>query len=115
MVVPTDLQVRLERFSALGLPFRACTVSTGVERCQRKCTPARFLADSRTLESWGRYAAEQTLGRRSRVRSRRGGRRGGRGGGPRRRRNDARVVLLGSGRLLESAGGRALGEPQVDV
>src|SRR5829696_1354431 len=46
MMVPTDLQVRLERFHALWLPLLACTVSTGVEGCQRKCTgskvPCRF-------------------------------------------------------------------------
>src|SRR3954463_12921419 len=95
MVVPTDLQVRLERFSALGLPFRACTVSTGVERCQRKCTPARFLADSRTLKRCRRFANGGTLEPKSRVRPSGSH---GRGGGGRRR-------LGGTGRR-RARGGR---------
>src|SRR4051795_10723758 len=85
MVVPTDLQVRLERFAARELPLRACTVSTGLERCQRKCTRARFLAGSGTLEFCRRFPPDATLERKSRVRSRsrrrrrrRCGRRGGR-------------------------------------
>src|SRR3954463_12582815 len=84
MVVPTDLQVRLERFAARELPLRACTVSTGLERCQRKCTRARFLAGSGTLEFCRRFPPEATLERKLRVRSwsrrRRRRRRGGRGG-----------------------------------
>src|SRR4051794_39881856 len=99
MVVPTDLQVRLERFDAPGLPLLACTVSTGVEGCQRKCSPARFLADSRTLDSCRRFPAERTLERKWRLRS---GRRGGRCG-VRRLRRDLRVVLRGVGRLLDAA------------
>ena len=57
-VVPSDLQVRVERFAARGLPLRACTVSTGVERCQRKCTRARFLAESGTLKCCRRFPSE---------------------------------------------------------
>src|SRR3954462_3944766 len=98
MVVPTDLQVRLERFAARELPVRACTVSTGVEHCQRKCTPARFLAGSGTLEFCRRFPPTATLGCWLRVRSRRRRgrrrRRGGRGG----------RLRLGRGRL-EATGG----------
>src|SRR5215203_5123202 len=111
MIVPTDLQVRLERFSALGLPLLACTVSTGLEGCQRKCTGARFLADSRTLESCRRFVLERTLERKLRVRSWRGPRLGsgrslrrGRLARRRRLRRDLRVVLRRVGRVLEAAG-----------
>src|SRR5215210_2496740 len=99
MVVPTDLQVRLERFTARWLRLRACTVSTGLEGCQRDCTRARFLADSRTLESCRRFAPGQTLERKSRVRSRRGSGLARRGG----LRRDLRIVLGGVRRLLEPA------------
>src|ERR671932_252212 len=99
MVVPTDLQVRLERFTARGLPLRACTVSTGVERCQRKCTRARFLAGYGTLDLCRRFALEATLERRLRLRSRvRGGLRR-RGGGPGHRGRGRDGVVLGLGRL----------------
>src|SRR3954468_19010460 len=113
MVVPTDLQVRLERFLALGLPLRACTVSTGVERCQRKCTRARLLADSRTLDFCRRFVPERTLERKSRVRSRaRGRRRRRRGGNARRagrsRRSSRRRLRRGGGRF-EPAGPRGAG------
>src|SRR3954468_2362462 len=118
MVVPTDLQVRLERFAARELPLRACTVSTGVERCQRKCMPARFLAESGTLESCTSFPPETTLEPKLRVRSRAGdGRRGrcrgaGRAGGSRRRRLLVSGLL---GRRLEAAGGGPLRQAQVQV
>src|SRR3954449_9101563 len=115
MVVPTDLQVRLERFAARELPLRACTVSTGVERCQRKCTPARFVAESGTLESCRSFLPEPTLEPKLRVRSRAGdGRRGrcrgaGRAGGARRRRLLVRGLV---GRPPRATGG---GAPPGDV
>src|SRR4051794_5805937 len=116
MVVPTDLQVRLERFAARVLPLRACTVSTGVERCQRKCTRARFLAVSGTLELFTRFLPEATLERKFRVRS-------WAGDGRRRRRGRAghrgpllllllRLLLR---RRLEAAGRGALGQAEVEV
>src|SRR3954454_23320726 len=111
MVVPTDLQVRLERFAARVLPLRACTVSTGVERCQRKCTRARFLAVSRTLELSTRFLPEATLERKFRVRS-------WAGDGRRRRRGRAGhrgpLLLLLLRRRLETAGRGALGQAQVE-
>src|SRR3954453_4335780 len=111
MVVPTDLQVRLERFRAHWLPLLACTVSTGVKGCQRKCTRARVLADSRTLDSCRRFAPETTLERKLRVRSRRGDRLAG----VRRLRRHLRIVLRRVGRLLEPAGRRALRDAEVQV
>src|SRR3954470_9526617 len=120
MVVPTDLQVRLERFAALRLPLRACTVSTGVERCQRKCTRARFLAGSGTLEFCRRFRLETTLEQRLSVRSRpsdgRGAGRGRRGRWRRRgRRGGRRRLLRWGGGRLEAAGRGPLGQPQVEV
>src|SRR5215210_230228 len=111
MVVPTDLQVRLERFTARWLPLRACTVSTGIEGCQRDCTRARFLADSRTLESCRRFAPDRTLERKLRLRSRPGRCLAG----PGRLRRDLRIVLRRLRRLLEPAGRRALRHAHVDV
>src|SRR3954454_4107209 len=98
-MVPTDLQVRLERFRALWLPLRACTVSTGLEGCQRECTRARRLAESRTLESCRRFVPEQTLEHRFTVSLWRLSRRGRR----LRDRRDLGVVRAGRGWLLEPA------------
>src|SRR5919199_3090871 len=105
MMVPTDLQVRLERFRALWLLLRACTVSTGLEGCQRECTRARSLADSRTLDPYTSFVAERTLERRLRVRSR------DRSGDalPRHGRRHLRVARAGRRGLLESARRGALG------
>src|SRR4051812_20571671 len=108
MMVPTDLQVRLERFAARELPLRACTVSTGVEHCQRKCTPARFLAESGTLELCRSFPPGTSLERKLRVRSRacggwrcRCGDAGRAGGAGCHRRLWVRGLL---GRRLEAAG-----------
>src|SRR4051794_41818945 len=112
MVVPTDLQVRLERFAARELPLRACTVSTGVERCQRKCTPARFVAESGTLESCRSFLPETTLEPKLRVRSRASDGRRGRCRGADRAGGARRRPLLGRGLLGRRLDAAAPGPPR---
>src|SRR5882757_7950015 len=97
---PTDPLVSIERFWRPDLFFAACTVSIGRKACQSESTRASFVADSRTLKFCRRFLAGDDLNPRSRMRLW-GGRRGG------------RWVLRGRG--LQPAGGRALGQPEVEV